>query len=95
MSTERQDTQEPQEPQKTGEAGPDQPVRVEGSSLGPEEMAALTAVLAQLSAEEAAVGTQSRRTRSGRPDRTLLRRGDLGLWARPGRGEWRRAGGWR
>ncbi|CAM3921226.1 hypothetical protein E4A47_04105 [Micrococcus flavus] len=72
------------------------PVRLDGAQLEPEEMAALTAVLAQMRAQGAtAVPQAGRHGRMRRPDRTLLRRGDLGLWARPGQDQWRRAAGWR
>ena len=72
------------------------PVRLDGAQLEPEEMAALTAVLAQMRAQgSTAVPQAGRHGRMRRPDRTLLRRGDLGLWARPGQDQWRRAAGWR
>lgn len=83
-------------PRPGGEQEEPDPVRLDGAQLEPEEMAALTAVLAQMRAQGAtAVPQAGRQGRLRRPDRTLLRRGDLGLWARPGEGEWRRAGGWR
>ena len=77
-------------------AGEEAVVDVQGAQLEPEEMAALTAVLAQLRAQEVQAAAQRpgrRGPRSARPDRTLLRRGDLGLWARPGRDQWRRSAG--
>ncbi|MCK6096214.1 hypothetical protein KZX06_07415 [Micrococcus sp. EYE_162] len=54
-------------------------------------MAALTAVLAHLRAEEAQA--VQARPRPPRLDRTLRRRDDLGLWARPGKDQWRRSAG--
>lgn len=69
-------------------------VRLDGAQLEPEETAALTAVLAQMRAQGgAAVPETGRQGRMPRPDRTLVRRGDLGLWARPGRGQWRQGAG--
>lgn len=83
-------------PRPGGEQEEPDPVRLDGAQLEPEEMAALTAVLAQMRAQGgAAVPETGRQGRMPRPDRTLVRRGDLGLWARPGRDQWRRAGGWR
>ena len=71
-------------------------VRLDGAQLEPEEMAALTAILAQMRAQGGTEVPQTgRHGRMRRPDRTLLRRGDLGLWARPGEDQWRRTGGWR
>lgn len=66
-------------------------LEMQGAQLEPEEMAALAAVLAQLRAQDAARAAQppSRAV----PDRTLHRRRDLGLWSRPGAGQWRRSAG--
>ncbi|MDX2340724.1 hypothetical protein NJC10_03400 [Micrococcus sp. M4NT] len=81
----------------TGQAGGEQAgdagdaVRLSGAELDPEEMAALTAVLAHLRAEEAQA--VQARPRPPRLDRTLRRRDDLGLWARPGKDQWRRSAG--
>ncbi|MDO5633325.1 MAG: acyl-CoA carboxylase epsilon subunit [Micrococcus sp.] len=74
-------------------------LQVSGATLEPEEMAALTAVLAQMqvAAAEAPEEPAPRPGRSGPGprgvDRTLDRRQRLGLWARPGRGQWRNAAG--
>ena len=64
---------------------PADPLQLSGPELEPEEMAAAArAEAARLDAEAA----------DPRPlDRTLRRRGDLGLWARPGRGQWRQGAG--
>lgn len=79
-------------------------VHMQGCELEPEEMAALAAALTQLQAQCGgalpAAGAPhgagaGRGPRAARPDRTLSRRADLGLWARPGADQWRRAEGWR
>ena len=71
-----------------------EPMRLTGSSLEPEEMAALTAVLAQMRAQGGAAVPQAGRSRRlRRPDRRRVRRRDLGRWARPGEAQWRRAAG--
>jgi len=77
--------------ERTGEeraADAPEAVRLSGAELDPEEMAALTAVLAHLRARQA--GAVQARPRPPRLDRTLRRRDDLGLWARPGEDQWRR-----
>ena len=87
-------SQNPHEPMD--DAGEEAVVEVQGAQLEPEEMAALTAVLAQLQAQDvqAAFGRRAGRgARPSRPDRTLVRRGELGLWARPGHDQWRRSAG--
>ena len=85
-----------QAPRPDGEQEETEAVRLDGAQLEPEEMAALTAVLAQMRAQGGTEVPQAgRHGRMRRPDRTLLRRGDLGLWARPGQDQWRRAAGWR
>lgn len=74
-------------------------VEISGAHLEPEEMAALAAVLQQLQAgappAEGERGTRERHRPAGPRgvDRTLERRRRLGLWARPGEGQWRRAAG--
>jgi len=74
-------------------------VQISGAHLEPEEMAALTAVIQQLQAGAAPASderTARERHRTAGPrgvDRTLDRRQRLGLWARPGAGQWRRAAG--
>ncbi len=83
-------------PRQDGEHEENEGVRLDGAQLEPEEMAALTAILAQMRAQGGTEVPQTgRHGRMRRPDRTLLRRGDLGLWARPGQDQWRRTGGWR
>ncbi|MFB1427523.1 hypothetical protein ACEUE7_04365 [Micrococcus endophyticus] len=70
------------------------PLQLSGVELDPEEIAALTAVLAHARAAEAEAARAAAEAADPRPlDRTLRRRGDLGLWARPGRGQWRRGAG--
>lgn len=56
-------------------------------SLEAEEIAALTAVL------QAVLCARAATDQDAQPDRTLLRRQQLGLWARPGEGQWRQAAG--
>lgn len=69
----------------------DPALQVEGSNLEPEEMAALAAVFNHLQGPDAAAPDVINPVR--RPDRTLMRRDELGLWARPGADQWRRAAG--
>ena len=74
-------------------------VQISGAHLEPEEMAALTAVIQQLQAGAPPVENERGGRERHRPsgprgvDRTLDRRQRLGLWARPGSGQWRRAAG--
>lgn len=74
-------------------------VQISGAHLEPEEMAALTAVIQQLQAgappaeEERGPRERHRPSDPRGVDRTLDRRQRLGLWARPGAGQWRRAAG--
>ncbi|MBB4734657.1 hypothetical protein HDA30_000165 [Micrococcus cohnii] len=95
----------PVEPSSDDGVGPDEAVgeveeqlRISGAQLEPEEMAALTALLAQLpnTDEQAAAASPRERVSPRGPrgiDRTLERRRRLGLWARPGAGQWRDAAG--
>lgn len=86
--------QTPGAPGTPEEPTPADPLQLSGVELDPEEMAALTAVLAHARAAEAEAARLAAEAADPRPlDRTLLRRGDLGLWARPGRGQWRRGTG--
>ncbi|SJN35593.1 hypothetical protein FM125_10740 [Micrococcus lylae] len=74
-------------------------VQISGAHLEPEEMAALTAVIHQLQAGTPPVESERGGREQHRPsgprgvDRTLDRRQRLGLWARPGSGQWRRGEG--
>lgn len=70
------------------------PLQLSGPELEPEEMAALAAVLEAAAAARAEAARLAAAAADPRPlDRTLRRRGDLGLWARPGRGQWRQGAG--
>lgn len=70
------------------------PLQLSGPELEPEEMAALVAVLEAAAAARAEAARLAAAAADPRPlDRTLRRRGDLGLWARPGRGQWRQGAG--
>ncbi|WP_248102619.1 hypothetical protein [Micrococcus luteus] len=70
------------------------PLQLSGPELEPEEMAALAAVLEAAAAAQAEADRLAAEAADPRPlDRTLRRRGDLGLWARPGRGQWRQGAG--
>ncbi|WP_223246425.1 hypothetical protein [Micrococcus luteus] len=70
------------------------PLQLSGPELEPEEMAALAAVLEAAAAARAEAARLATEAADPRPlDRTLRRRGDLGLWARPGRGQWRQGAG--
>ena len=70
------------------------PLQLSGPELEPEEMAALAAVLEATAAARAEAARLAAEAADPRPlDRTLRRRGDLGLWARPGRGQWRQGAG--
>ncbi|PLA47379.1 hypothetical protein CYJ93_02895 [Micrococcus luteus] len=70
------------------------PLQLSGPELEPEEMAALAAVLEAAVAARAEAARLAAEAGDPRPlDRTLRRRGDLGLWARPGRGQWRQGAG--
>ena len=70
------------------------PLQLNGPELEPEEMAARAAVLEAAAAARAEAARLAAEAADPRPlDRTLRRRGDLGLWARPGRGQWRQGAG--
>lgn len=67
---------------------------VKGAQLSPEELAAVTSLLAKLASSEAP-GNDGGAGTAGPADRTLQRRRRLGLWGRPGAGSWRHAAGMR
>ena len=70
------------------------PLQLNGPELEPEEMAALAAVLEAAAAARAEAARLAAEAADRRPrDRTLRRRGGVGVWARPGRGQWRQGAG--
>ncbi|MCV7531789.1 hypothetical protein [Micrococcus luteus] len=84
----------PDENDASTQATPADPLQLSGPELEPEEMAALAAVLEAAAAARAEAARLAAEAADPRPlDRTLRRRGDLGLWARPGRGQWRQGAG--